>query len=195
MTFQDLFSQITEYRALVLGIMFLAPWISYLICIIIPGTKEEPFILNLNLALALICLGGEFAYLAYTSHIGGIQKIVNESEFLFLLAPIYYVGVSLWVSRQRLPLKQLPVYRAIQGLAMIMAAYLLLSWLMGKMRIVLLSYLPFGMLILGILLLLSLGYLGYLKILGKENPNSVNTDIKSIDRELARLKKQKRKKF
>ena len=200
MTIQDLFLLILEYRVIVLAMMFLVPWVSYLICVIVPGTREEPFILNLNLALALICLGGEFSYLAYASHLGGLRQIVEDSEFLFLLAPVYYVGVSLWVSRQRLPLKQLPAFRALQGLGMIMAAYLLLAWLFSKIRIVLFSYLPFGFLVLAVIVLFSVGYLGYLKILGKHpfqdrqaNTQSPNSDSKrlqsSIDRDLDQLRR------
>lgn len=171
----------------------------------VPGKKEEPFILNLNLVLALICLAGELGYLLYASHLGGWKQIVEDSEFLFLLAPIYYVGVSLWVSRQRLPLNKLPAYRALQGLGMIVAAYLFLSWLFAKIRIVLFSYLPFGLLVLTVIIVLSLGYLGYLRILGKRadksdcassesnglNPKQLPS---SIDRQLDQLRREQKRK-
>ena len=198
MTIQDLFLLILEYRVIVLAMMFLAPWLSYLICVLVPGTKEEPLVLNLNLNLALICLLGEIGYLLYASHLGGWQRIVEDSEFLFLLAPVYYVGVSLWVSRQRLPLKKLPAFRALQGLGMLVAAYLLLAWLFSKIRIVLFSYLPFGFLVVAVIALLSIGYLGYLKILGKhpkqrKSSSHHEADPKhlqsSIDRELDRLRR------
>ena len=56
MTFQDLFSLLVQYKPLLLGIMLFAPWVALAICVVIPGQKEEPFVLSFNLGMALLSL-------------------------------------------------------------------------------------------------------------------------------------------
>ena len=113
MTLQELFLFFLEHRAIIVGLMLAAPWLSWLICVAIPGQQEEPLVLNLNLGLALLSLLGEVGYLLYATNLGGWSRVVSEADLLLLLAPLYYVGVSLWVSRQRLPLSQLPAFRVV----------------------------------------------------------------------------------
>ena len=168
MTLQTLFLFLLKHRAIVVGLIVIAPWLSWLICIAVPGRREEPFVLNFNLGLALVSLLGEIGYLLYATNTGGWSQVVQEGDILLLLAPLYYVGVSLWLSRQRLPLSQLPVYRVTQGLGMIAVAYLLLSGILSKIRLIFFSYLPFGYFIILIASVIGLAYLGYLRIIGRE---------------------------
>ena len=169
MTLQTLFLFLLKHRAIVVGLIVIAPWLSWLICVVVPGRREEPFILNFNLGLALVSLLGEIGYLLYATNTGGWSQVVQEGDILLLLAPLYYVGVSIWLSRQRLPLSQLPVYRVVQGLGMIAVAYLLLSGILSKIRLIFFSYLPLGYFIILIAGLIGLAYLGYLKIMGHED--------------------------
>jgi hypothetical protein len=168
MTLQELYLFFLEHRAIIVGLMLAAPWLSWLICIAIPGQQEEPLVLNLNLGLALVSLLGELGYLLYATNTGGWTRVVREADLLLLLAPLYYVGVSLWVSSQRLPLSQLPAFRVIQGLGMIAAAYLLLSWILSKIRLIFFSYLPLGFFLLLLVTLVGLAYLGYLRLRGHQ---------------------------
>ena len=168
MTLQTLFLFLLKHRALVVGLIVIAPWLSWLICVAIPGRREEPFVLNFNLGLALVSLLGEIGYLFYATNTGGWSQVVQEGDILLLLAPLYYVGVSLWLARQRLPLSQLPVFRVVQGLGMIAVSYLILSVILSKIRLIFFSYLPFGYFIILIASVLGLAYLGYLKIIGRE---------------------------
>ena len=175
MTLKELFLFFLEHREIIVGLMLIAPWFSWLICVIIPGKQEEPFVLNFNLGLALLSVLGEVGYLLYATNKGGLSQIVSEADLLLLLAPLYYVGVSLWISRQRLPLSQLPVFRVLQGLGMISAAFLLLAWIMSKIRLIFFSYLPLGFFILLLASLAGLAYLGYLKLRGHDI-SSVQSD-------------------
>ncbi|WP_051044485.1 hypothetical protein [Pleurocapsa sp. PCC 7319] len=168
MTLQTLFLFLLKHRAIVVGLIVIAPWLSWLICVAVPGRREEPFVLNFNLGLALVSLLGEIGYLLYATNTGGWSQVVQEGDILLLLAPLYYVGVSLWLARQRLPLSQLPVYRVAQGLGMIAVAYLLLSGILSKIRLIFFSFLPFGYFIILIASVFGLAYLGYLRIIGRE---------------------------
>ena len=206
MTLQVLFLFFLEHRAIIVGLMLAAPWLSWLICVAIPGQREEPLVLNLNLGLALLSLLGELAYLLYATNTGGWTRVVREADLLLLLAPLYYVGVSLWVSRQRLPLSQLPAFRVVQGLGMIAAAYLLLSWILSKIRWIFFSYIPLGFFFLLIASLVGLAYLGYLRLrshqTSSENsssnttrPNPENKQLNGqVEDELKRLRRQIRRK-
>ncbi len=205
MTLQELFLFLLEHRAIIVMLMLAAPWLSWLICVAIPGQQEEPLILNLNLGLALLSLLGEFAYLFYAKKTGGWSRVVSEADILLLLAPLYYVGVSLWVSRQRLPLSQLPAFRVVQGLGMIAAAYLLLSWIFSKIRLIFWSYLPLVFFLLLLAAIVGLAYLGYLRLRGDETlshksysqttPSTTqNKQLnEEVEAELERLRRQMRR--
>ncbi len=206
MTLKELFLFFLEHQAIIVGLMLIAPWLSWLICVAIPGQQEEPFVLNLNLGLALVSVLGEVGYLLYATNTGGWSQVVSEADLLLLLAPFYYVGVSLWVSRQRLPLSQLPAFRVLQGLGMIVAAYLLLSWIVSKIRLIFFSSLPFAFFLLLLASLVGLAYLGYLRLRGsfmsseesgfqttRSNPqNSQLND--EVEDELEKLRQQMKRK-
>ena len=165
MTLHNIFLLLVEYQTLIIALMLIAPWVSWFICVIVPGQTEEPLVLSINLTFSLLCFFVEVGYLFYATQTGGWNKVVKEADFLLLLAPLYYLGVSLWLSKQRLPLSQLPPFRLIQGLGLILAAYLSLTWIAAQIKILIFSYLPFGWFLLFILVLLGLAYLGYLKII------------------------------
>jgi hypothetical protein len=198
MTLQSLFTLFVEYRAAVLLLLFFAPWLALGLCIAIPGRREEPFILNFNLAMACLSLLMAVGYLMYATNTGGWTRVVQEADLLLMLAPCYYVGVSLWVTRQRLPLDQVPAFRAMQGLALIGAGYLGVAWFLSKVRFLIFSYLPFPVLLLLFLGLVAVIYMGYLRLTGKdaEHPPSSREsgtkafpDVAGIDDELERLRR------
>ena len=204
MTLQELFNFLIKNRAIIVGLMLSAPWLSWLICVAIPGKQEEPLVLNLNLGLALLSLVGEVGYLLYATNHGGWSRVVSEADILLLLTPLYYVGVSLWVSRQRLPLSQLPAFRVVQGLGMIAAAYLFFSWILSKIRLIFWSYLPLGLFLLLLAAIAGIAYLGYLRLRGYETSskefhsdqtqsdyqnNNIEGELERLLRHMRRIKK------
>lgn len=200
MTFQDLFSLINQYKPLLLGIMLFAPWLALGICVAIPGQKEEPFVLSFNLGMALVSLLLAIGYLLFATHNGGWAKVMAEADILLMLAPCYYVGVSFWVTKQRLPLSQVPVARMVQGLALIAAGYLGLAWILKSMRILVFSFIPFQYLLLLLIGLAGTVYFGYLRVTGADTRNAStqhkgNPDAgtRSIDDELNALRRNRNK--
>jgi hypothetical protein len=167
MTFQQLFILFNDYKPVVLLIILSAPWLALSICIAIPGQREEPFVLSFNLGMSIICLLMTLGYLLYATNNGGWTRVIQEADILLLLAPCYYVSVSVWVTKLRLPLSQIPLIRAIQGLALIGAGYLGVAWFVSKIRILALTFVPYQVWALFILGLLSIGYLGYLRLTKK----------------------------
>ena len=165
MSLEGLYTEILVYRVPIILLLFGSPWIAYLSCFLIPGKKEEPFILSLNLALTTLSVVMLIGYLAYATSTGGWTKVVQQADVLLLLLPAYHAGVSLYLSRLRLPLSAIPAFRTMQGLMMISGVLLAISWILERIRIVLFSYMPFGTFLGLIALLLAIGYMGYRKLL------------------------------
>ena len=168
MTLQQLYALLYDTKPALLLVMLLAPWFAWGICVAVPGKREEPIVLSCNLIMATVSLLLSIGYMWYVTQTAGVGGVIQDVDILLVLAPCYYMGVSLWVTRQRLPLAQVPAARAIQGLALVGVAYLGLAWILSKLRIVLFSFLPFPFLALLMLALLSIGYMGYQRVTGAD---------------------------
>ncbi len=199
MTLQALFTWFVNYKSVILLLLFFAPWLALGLCVAIPGRREEPFILSFNLGMAFFSLLLAIGYLMYATSSGGWVKVIQEADILLMLAPCYYVGVSLWVTKQRLPLEQVSAFRAIQSLALIGVGYLGIAWFLSKIRFLIFSYVPFQFLVILLLGLLGVMYFGYLRLTGKDTKQSDRSDFprsnsarsdSAIDEELERLRRQ-----
>ena len=166
MTLEALFSNIASYHFPLILILLASPWVTYLACYLIPGKKEEPYLLSLNLGISMVSMLLLSGYLAYATNTGGWQKVIKQANLFLLFLPPYHLITSLWLSSFRLPLQLIPAFRTLQGLTMLGGVFLVLSWLASKIHIVLFSYLPFGSFLAILAVLLGLGYAGYRKILG-----------------------------
>jgi hypothetical protein len=161
MTIETLFLHLVDHRLSLTGLIFCAPWVAYFVCVAIPGKREEPFVLSINLGLAIISSCLLVGYLAYAVNLGGWRKVVTEADVLLLILPIYHLPVSLWLSSYRLPLELIPAYRTLKGLTMIAVMFVILSWLAAKVRILLFSYIPFSTFLFLLAIVLGIGYAGY----------------------------------
>ena len=168
MTFESVYLAIQAQKELLTILMLVSPLITYVICQLIPGKREEPFILSANLTLSVISLLLWTGYLAYAANTGGWTLVVKQADVVLLFLPPYHLVVSLWLSRRCIPLELIPAFRTLQGLALMAGVFLALSWLMSRIHIVLFSFLPFSTFLWGLALLLGLGYIGYLKVFGQE---------------------------
>lgn len=166
MTLESLFGAIVEYRVPIILLILAAPWLAYLICYLIPGQKEEPFVLSVNLGMATLGMLLLSGYLAYATNTGGWQLVVRQADVLLLLLPPYHLIASLWLSRQRLPLQLIPAFRTLQGIAMMAGAFLLLSWFASRIHIIFFSFLPFTSFLWVLAIVVGMGYLGYRKVVG-----------------------------
>ncbi|MGA1410345.1 MAG: hypothetical protein ACO37W_11505 [Prochlorotrichaceae cyanobacterium] len=212
MTVQDFFSFLNVHRTLVVILLLCAPWLALGLTIAIPDHKVQPFILNFNLGMAFLSVFLVLGYVLYATNQGGWRKVITEADMLLLLAPFYYAGFSLWITRQRVSLGDLPVFRTIQGIALITASYLGASWLLRKARIIILAYVSTPFLMLICLGFIGLAYLGYLLLTeDRSNPaspkrspkgspsppgnrtTSRTTSVDDIDDELEKLRRNLRK--
>jgi hypothetical protein len=166
MTLESLFLVIHQYRVPLILLVLSAPWITYLICYCIPGQKEEPFVLSINLGFAVFSLLLLAGYLAYATNTGGWALVVKQADILLLFLPLYYLIASLWISYQRLPLQQIPAFRTLQGMAMLAGVYVVTSWLASRIHIIFFSYIPFNFFLVLLALLLAIAYAGYRRIFG-----------------------------
>jgi hypothetical protein len=161
MTLEELFAAIVAWRVPLLLLMLSAPWATYLVCYAIPGQREEPIVLSMNLSLSMLSLLLWLGYLLYTVHSSGWQGVVVQADLPLLLLPPYYFAVSLWVSRRRLPLEQVPAARFLKGLAFLSVGLFATFWLLDRIRIIFFAYLPLPIFFGVLLICLALAYLGY----------------------------------
>jgi hypothetical protein len=161
MTFEALF---TTYQTPIIILMLASPWVAYLICRCIPGYREEPFVLSVNLWLSVLSMLVLAGYLAYATNTGGWTQIVKQANLVLLFLPPYHLVSSLWLSRLRLPLDTIPAFRTLQGFAMMGLIYLIFSWLASRVYFVFFSYMPFSSFLLILAALVGVGYLGYRKV-------------------------------
>lgn len=166
MSLENLFILLAAHPSEIFLALLLAPWLTGLICWIIPGRREEPWLLSVNLWLAVISLLLWVGYLAYASNTGGWSLVVKQANILLLLAPPYYAIASLLISRQLLPLSSIPAFRTLQGLVVMGAVYFAIAALFSRIRIYFFSYLPFSTFLWCLALLLGLGYWGYCQFIG-----------------------------
>jgi hypothetical protein len=168
MTLESFFQQLMENRAIAIVLVLALPWLTWLICYLIPGRREEPLVLSVNLSLAVLSLLLWAGYLAYATNQGGWARVVKEADLFLLLVPIYYVIASLWMSSKRIPLEQIPAFRVLQGLAVIAGVFLVISWLSHRVYIIFFSYMPFSTFLFLLAILLGIAYMGYERIIGKD---------------------------
>jgi hypothetical protein len=167
MSFGEFFQALVAFKIPILVAILIAPWFTWLLCALIPGRREEPFLLSVNIGFAVLSLLFWAGYLAYATNTGGWQRIVEEADILLLLAPPYYLASAVWVASKRVPLPTVPAFRALQGLATIAGVFLVLSWILGRVRIILFSFVPFPYFLAILAGLLFVAYLGYLRLIGK----------------------------
>lgn len=168
MTLEGLFVAIAELRVPIGLLLLCAPWVTYGICYAIPGQREEPAVLSVNLALAMLSFLLWLGYLLYAVATGGWQQVVRQADLVLLLLPPYYFAVSLWLTRRRLPLEFVPAARWLRGLAYLSGGLFAFFWILGRVRIVLLSFVPFPVLVAIVLVCLAIAYLGFRYLSGRE---------------------------
>ncbi|MDJ0705419.1 MAG: hypothetical protein QNJ46_19240 [Leptolyngbyaceae cyanobacterium MO_188.B28] len=168
MTFESVYIAIQAQKTPLIILMLLTPWAAFVLCKLIPGKREEPFVLSANLTLSVISLILWAGYLAYATNTGGWTLVVKQADLILLFLPMYHLIASLWLSRQCIPLEFIPAFRTLQGLALMAGAFLALSWVLSRIRIVLFSFMPFSTFLWGLALLVGLGYIGYLRVFGQE---------------------------
>lgn len=156
------------YRLIIILVVLILPWATFGICLLIPGRKEEPYVLSVNLGVSLILLFGLIGYLVYAFSGRGFAQIVEEADFLLLIMPLYHVGVSLWLSKKRIPLEEIPAFRLMKGLGMISLAFMALMWVASKIRIIFFSFLPFGTFFYIVGGILVFGLIGWRYLRGKK---------------------------
>lgn len=166
MTLESLYIGLNNNAGWIALLGFVLPWLVWVVCDLLPGQWEEPWILSLNLMAAVTSLAMWAGYLAFASNVGGWEKVIEEAQVLLLLIPPYYVLMSMWVARQRMPLSQIPAFRSLQGLGILCSVYLILSWLGRRIHIVFFSYMPFSSFLWILAVLLLVGYVGYRRLLG-----------------------------
>ncbi len=166
MTLETLFISLNNNAGWIALLVFALPWLVWVVCDLIPGDWEEPWILSINMMVAVTSMAMWAGYLAFASNVGGWEKVIKEAQVLLLVLPPYYVLMSMWVARQRMPLSQIPAFRTLQGLGILCGVYLILSWLGRRVYIVFFSYMRFSSFLWILAILLLVGYLGYRRMLG-----------------------------
>lgn len=123
-----------------------------------------------------------YAFLIYFVSIPGIFAVaINIYFFLFQrgdimqadvymqILPILVLLVTILLIRRNVDLKQIPGFKTLSGLWLMMFASMTLMFLLDKTRIYVFSYLPFQYLLLVFLVLFAVIYLGWRRFSAKGN--------------------------
>ena len=87
MTLEALFNNVALYRIPIIFILIASPSITYLACYFIPGKKEEPYLLSINLSISMVSMLMLSGYLAYVTNTSGWQKVIKQADVLLLFLP------------------------------------------------------------------------------------------------------------
>ena len=155
MTVVDFFHSMVAYSLPILIFLAAAPWIAWGLCVIIPGRREESFLLSGNMTLAVIAILVWAAYLVFAVGSGGWVRVVNEADIFLLITPPYYIIASILLSRRRMDLDEIPAYRTLQSIGVLVAVYVVVAWFADRVRIIFFSYIPatFFLWMIGIMVL------------------------------------------
>ncbi len=166
MTLETFFISLNENAVPISLLILAAPWVVWVVCYAIPGRAEEPWVLSLNLLAAVTSIVLWSGYLAYTINTSGMELVVKQANIFLLVMPPYYVIASIWVSRQLMPLSDIPAFRSLQGVAMLAGVYVALAWFASRIRIYIVSFIPFWVFLWILAGLLLVGYVGYRRLMG-----------------------------
>jgi hypothetical protein len=161
-------SLLTLYKIPIILLIFLSPWIAYFICVVVPGTKEEPYVLSINLSMSAFIAIVFAGYIAYASNTGGWGKVGKEADILLLISAPYHIICSIILAKKRMPLSRIPAFKFIQGLLFMSLAFMFLSWLSSRIHLYFFSYLPFNSVLIILAIVLLIGYVGYTKVFGED---------------------------
>jgi hypothetical protein len=161
-------SLLTLYKTPILLLVFLSPWLAYYICIFVPGTKEEPYVLSVNLSISAFVAIVFAGYIAYASNTGVWGKLGKEADILLLLSAPYHVICSIILAKKRMPLSRIPAFKFIQGLMLMSMVFMFLSWISSRIHLYFFSYLPFNSFLIILAIVLLIGYVGYTKVFGED---------------------------
>jgi len=155
-----------EYKWIIATLLLVLPWITHFLCILIPGKREEPILLSVNLFFSAMVSLVFCIYFADIIRTNDWKRVAKEADIVLLILAPYNVITSIRLAKKRLPLEQIPTFRIIQGSILISIVLLFFSWLSQRSHIFFFSRIPFSWFMVTVGIMLLIGYLGWLQIFG-----------------------------
>ena len=165
MTLGDFFKICSEHPAILLFYMIAVPLTATLAGIL--GKKEghtSPWRDLYSVLVYLTCIPGIFAitlsiYLFLFEH-----KSVLETNIYTQIIPILSMAITLMIIKRNVSLDDVPGFGKLSGLLLVITAVIVLLWILDRMRIFAITFVPFIWVIVLFLLIMLVAIIGIRRI-------------------------------
>jgi len=117
----------------------------------------------------LICIPGIFAVTLNIYLFLFERQSIFEWDIWTQILPVISMIATLLLIRKNVSFDMIPGFGKIHGLMLMIGAVLVLMWLVDRTHIIAFSYIPFYQVILGFLVLLGIGMLGWWRFSGRNS--------------------------
>lgn len=161
MTLQDFFDTCSQHPEII-GFYFVAlPLTAFLASIFGKGEGHlSPWKYLYTVIVYLAMIPGIFAVMLNIYLFLFEQQPIMQSNIYTQILPIIIMVLTLWLVKRNVPFEYVPGFDKISGLVMITSAILAVMWLLDRMHIFAITFLPFHYVIILLIVLFVLARIG-----------------------------------
>ena len=144
MTLGEFFEMIGRNPNLVLFYFIALPLTAFLAGVL--GKEEghlSPWKYLYSTIIFLVCVPGLFAITLNIYMFLFERRSIMDSNLYTQVLPVFLMLFTLWIISRNVKFEEIPGFNKISGLVMIIAAVLLVMWIMEKTHIIAITFMPF----------------------------------------------------
>ena len=167
MTLGDFFTLCSENPAVMLGFFLLIPLMALLALLFSNGEGHlSPWKYLFSVLIYLVCIPGIFAVTLSVYLFLFERRSIMETNVYTQILPILSMVITLILIRKQVDLNLVPGFGKISGLITILTVLIILMWIIDKTHIYSITFMPFYV----VVLILVVGYMlirmGFRKLVG-----------------------------
>ena len=144
MTLGEFFEMIGRNPNLVLFYFIALPLTAFLAGVL--GKEEghlSPWKYLYSTIIFLVCVPGIFAITLNIYMFLFERRSIMDANLYTQVLPVFLMLFTLWIISRNVKFEEIPGFNKISGLVMIIAAVLLVMWIMEKTHIIAITFMPF----------------------------------------------------
>ena len=144
MTLGEFFEMIGRNPNLVLFYFIALPLTAFLAGVL--GKEEghlSPWKYLYSTIIFLVCVPGIFAITLNIYMFLFERRSIMDANLYTQVLPVFFMLFTLWIISRNVKFEEIPGFNKISGLVMIIAAVLLVMWIMEKTHIIAITFMPF----------------------------------------------------
>jgi len=168
MTLKDFFDLMSDNPAILLFYFIALPLTAFLACVL--GRNEghlSPWKYLYSFLIYGACIPGIFAISLNIYLFLFERQSVMDANIYTQILPIIVMGFTLWFISKNVDLDQIPGFDKVGGLIMMIAAVLAVMWILDRTRIIAITFLPFWVVLVIVIVLLVLFRFGFKSFFSK----------------------------